>query len=411
MPFVAVAALAAAGLWQADIVEHDHDHHRPVSAMLLRVEHNSTTAIIDTANATNTSATMAPASASYNSSATKIDCAKECPCGVPTIPVPDQWLEVMVTGGFKVWHIIFIIIAFLVTLVVVYCCFHRCRIPRTKQEIEADLMRSTLTDRFRDYLQELPNEQFTFMEALRKVQEMEDKLDASDILARDGAAAGARKRMGWLKLKGKQPDKQQQQQRGAGATQDDPNAAGANELIASPALLSGGAAAAAAEAADPSGADAAAPSGDVQDSQGDLKEVIATTGGEGGGTTTEGDAAAAAKREPAARRRKHNKPNLARTKGARNKLVSESAVVASTSVSPTDVAASDQPPKGSRAISTVNAIAEPAPSATLSPSNLLLTPADAEVPRSHRKSRERSSEHRTLKRHKHKTKQPDTQSP
>lgn len=108
----------------------------------------------------------------------------------------------MVTGGFKVWHIIFIMIAFAVTLTVVYCCFHRCRIPRTKQEIEADLMKSNLTNKFRDYLQDLPNEFTTFVEALKKVQELEEKLEKEDALfSRD---AGARKRMGWLKLKGKE---------------------------------------------------------------------------------------------------------------------------------------------------------------------------------------------------------------
>lgn len=116
-------------------------------------------------------------------------------------PVPDQWLEVVVTGGFKVWHIIFIIIAFVVTLVVIYCCFHRCRIPRTKQEIEADLMRSNMTNKFRDFLQELPNEPTTFLEALKKVLELGEKLEQEDaLLAQD---AGARKRLGWLKLKGK----------------------------------------------------------------------------------------------------------------------------------------------------------------------------------------------------------------
>lgn len=117
-------------------------------------------------------------------------------------PVPDQWLEVMVSGGFKVWHIIFIIIALIVTIVVVYCCFHRCRIPRTKQEIEADLMRSNMTSKFRDYLQELPNEPVTFIEVLKRVTDLEEKLEKDDALpSRDNA--GMRKRMGWLKLKGK----------------------------------------------------------------------------------------------------------------------------------------------------------------------------------------------------------------
>lgn len=111
----------------------------------------------------------------------------------------------MVSGGFKVWHIIFIIIALVITLVVVYCCFHRCRIPRTKQEIEADLMRSNMSIKFRDYLQELPNEQISFSEALKRVQELEKKHGQDPVEPTD---AGMRKRKGWLKLKGKQePEK------------------------------------------------------------------------------------------------------------------------------------------------------------------------------------------------------------
>ena len=86
-------------------------------------------------------------------------------------------------------------------MTVVYCCFHRCRIPRTKQEIEADLMRSNLTTKFRDYLQEIPNEPTSFVEALKKVQELEEKMEQDD--AKMSRELGARKRMGWLKLKGK----------------------------------------------------------------------------------------------------------------------------------------------------------------------------------------------------------------
>lgn len=101
----------------------------------------------------------------------------------------------------------FIIVALVVTFVVVYCCFHRCRIPRTKQEIEADLMRTTLTNKFRDYLQEMTNEQVTFVDALKRVQEIAEKLEEDDLaLARE---LGNRKRMGWLKLKGKGQEKDQ----------------------------------------------------------------------------------------------------------------------------------------------------------------------------------------------------------
>lgn len=62
-------------------------------------------------------------------------------------------------------------------------------------------MRSNLTSKFREYLQELPNEQTTFLDALKKVQEIEEKLEKDGaLLAQD---ASARKRLGWLKLKGK----------------------------------------------------------------------------------------------------------------------------------------------------------------------------------------------------------------
>lgn len=110
--------------------------------------------------------------------------------------MPEEWLETIVYGGFKVWHIIFIIMALTVSLISFCCCLHRCRIPRTKQEIEADLMRSNMANKFRDYLQELPSEPTTLIEACKRVQELGERLELQD--ARD---LGNRKRMGWLKLK------------------------------------------------------------------------------------------------------------------------------------------------------------------------------------------------------------------
>lgn len=139
------------------------------------------------------------------------------------------------TGGFKVWHIVFIIIAFIVTIIVVYCCFHRCRIPRTKQEIEADLMRTNITNKFRDYLSEFPNEPTTFIEALKRVQEIEEKSEKDDAFVRE---ASARKRRGWLKLKGgkndakEPPDKisDQQQQQVADDKEADPSKKPAKQI-------------------------------------------------------------------------------------------------------------------------------------------------------------------------------------
>lgn len=62
-------------------------------------------------------------------------------------------------------------------------------------------MRTNLSNKFRDYMQELPNEPTTFKEALKKVQELEEKIEQDD--AQFSRDLGARKRMGWLKLKGK----------------------------------------------------------------------------------------------------------------------------------------------------------------------------------------------------------------
>ncbi|XP_013398781.1 uncharacterized protein LOC106165215 [Lingula anatina] len=40
--------------------------------------------------------------------------------------------------GFRLWHIVAIVLAGLLALIVLCCCCMDCRIPRTKAEIEAD---------------------------------------------------------------------------------------------------------------------------------------------------------------------------------------------------------------------------------------------------------------------------------
>ncbi|EEC04649.1 hypothetical protein IscW_ISCW016944 [Ixodes scapularis] len=54
--------------------------------------------------------------------------------------------------------------------VVVMCCFMKCRIPRTKQEIEADFHRKKLTQVFRKHLNKVPVEDVGFKLALEKVK-------------------------------------------------------------------------------------------------------------------------------------------------------------------------------------------------------------------------------------------------
>lgn len=67
-------------------------------------------------------------------------------------------MESNIVGAIKVWHVLMIIIALIIIATVVLCCFMRCRIPRTKQEIEADTVRKKVTKQFRKHLNKIPIE-------------------------------------------------------------------------------------------------------------------------------------------------------------------------------------------------------------------------------------------------------------
>ncbi|XP_047521470.1 uncharacterized protein LOC125060575 [Pieris napi] len=64
-----------------------------------------------------------------------------------------EWLERTVIGEMRVWQIMFLCIAGLTTSIVMVCCCFRFRIPRTKQQIEADYKRRRITRKFRQQLE------------------------------------------------------------------------------------------------------------------------------------------------------------------------------------------------------------------------------------------------------------------
>ncbi|XP_045451521.1 transmembrane inner ear expressed protein [Melitaea cinxia] len=64
-----------------------------------------------------------------------------------------EWLEKQVVGGLRVWQIIFLCLAGVTTIIVMVCCCFRFRIPRTKQQIEADYKRRQITTKFRQQLE------------------------------------------------------------------------------------------------------------------------------------------------------------------------------------------------------------------------------------------------------------------
>lgn len=70
----------------------------------------------------------------------------------------EDFLErtVIVALGIKTWHLVFMIVAAACILIIVICCIFRCRIPRTRQEIEADIVRTRVCSQFRKHLDRLP---------------------------------------------------------------------------------------------------------------------------------------------------------------------------------------------------------------------------------------------------------------
>ncbi|XP_063701904.1 transmembrane inner ear expressed protein [Culicoides brevitarsis] len=83
---------------------------------------------------------------------------------------PPQWLENEVSNGFRVWHILFLGCSGILSLVIMICCCFRFRIPRTKQEIEADFQRRKITKKFKKKLANIQNSEMDDMD-LRKALE------------------------------------------------------------------------------------------------------------------------------------------------------------------------------------------------------------------------------------------------
>lgn len=98
----------------------------------------------------------------------------ECPTPAPA-PTPEDWLEIEVIDEFKIWHLLFMALACAITLSVLACCIMKCRIPRTKQEIEADYKRRLLTRRFRSMLNKVQVDNTNLRTALEKVTELYEK--------------------------------------------------------------------------------------------------------------------------------------------------------------------------------------------------------------------------------------------
>lgn len=79
----------------------------------------------------------------------------------------EEWLENETLAGFRVWQLAGIILSIILAITVAFCCCIRFRIPRTKQNIEADHIRKIITQSFRKELAKISNTDMDEMD-LRK---------------------------------------------------------------------------------------------------------------------------------------------------------------------------------------------------------------------------------------------------
>lgn len=80
---------------------------------------------------------------------------------------PPQWLENTAIGVFRVWHIIFLGCGGFLGVIIMFCCCIRIRIPRTRQEIEADYQRRKIARKFRQKLAKIKNSEMDDMDLKR----------------------------------------------------------------------------------------------------------------------------------------------------------------------------------------------------------------------------------------------------
>lgn len=105
-------------------------------------------------------------------------------CDGPVLPFepPDTgFLELEVIAGFRVWQLAFMGVLAILALIIVLCCIFRCRIPRTKQEIEADCARKKVTRQFSSHLLKIPVDRMQLEEVLPEVITLEAQRIAKGI--------------------------------------------------------------------------------------------------------------------------------------------------------------------------------------------------------------------------------------
>lgn len=88
-----------------------------------------------------------------------------------------EWLEDEALPGFRVWQLAGIVLFVLLSILVGFCCCIRFRIPRTKQEIEADYIRKKITKSFRQELSKFSNTEMDEMDLKKALNSIQSGFD------------------------------------------------------------------------------------------------------------------------------------------------------------------------------------------------------------------------------------------
>ncbi|XP_014275210.1 uncharacterized protein [Halyomorpha halys] len=80
------------------------------------------------------------------------------------IPFDEDLLEDESLWNLRRWHVILIFLSGFFAIVIGICCCFRFRIPRTKQEIEADYIRKKITMKFKKQLKLIQNSEMDEMD-------------------------------------------------------------------------------------------------------------------------------------------------------------------------------------------------------------------------------------------------------
>ncbi|XP_076247481.1 uncharacterized protein LOC143187273 [Calliopsis andreniformis] len=93
----------------------------------------------------------------------------------------EEWLEDEALPGFRVWQLAGIILSILLSILIGLCCCIRFRVPRTKQEIEANYIRKKITNSFRHELSKISNIEMDDMDLKKALDKIQNKFDMESL--------------------------------------------------------------------------------------------------------------------------------------------------------------------------------------------------------------------------------------